>query len=49
MTDVGGQEDAGDVGGMGHELADGKDRGGIAALDHAPDVDVALARGVSKH
>lgn len=48
MTDVGGEEDAGDVSCVSHELADGEDRGGIAALNHTPNVDVALTCGVSK-
>jgi hypothetical protein len=43
VADVGGEEDAGDVGSMGSELAYGDDGGGVVALDHAPDIDVALA------
>lgn len=42
MTDVGGEEDTGDVGRVGDELADGEDGGGIATLNHAPNIDVAL-------
>jgi hypothetical protein len=48
VTNVGGEEDAGDVGCVSHELADGEDRGGIATLDHAPNIDIALPCGVSK-
>jgi hypothetical protein len=42
VADVGGEKDARDVGGVGGEFADGDDGGGVVALDHAPDVDVAL-------
>ena len=42
MADVWGEKNARDVGGMGEELADGEDGGGVCALDHAPDIDVAL-------
>lgn len=44
VTHVWGEEDAGDVCAMGSELADGDDGGCVVALDHAPDVDVALSR-----
>jgi hypothetical protein len=30
------------VGGVGEEFADGDEGGDVGALDHAPDVDVAL-------
>lgn len=42
MAHVRGEEDARYVGCVGNEFADGEDGGGVAALDHAPDVDVAL-------
>jgi hypothetical protein len=42
VAHVGGKEDAGDVGVMCDEFADGDDRGYFGALDHFPDVDVAL-------
>lgn len=42
VPDVGGEEDACDVGVVGYEFAYGHDGGDVAALDHAPDVDVAL-------
>ena len=47
MADVGREENAGDVGGVGDELADWKDGGGIATLDHTPDINVALPTDVS--
>lgn len=47
MTDVGGEKDAGDVCGVGKELANGKNRGCVCALNHAPDVDIALEVVVS--
>lgn len=42
VADVGGEENACDVGGVGEKLANGEDGSGICALNHAPDVDVAL-------
>jgi hypothetical protein len=42
VADVGGEEDAGNVCSVGGELAYGDDGGCVVALDHAPDVDVAL-------
>lgn len=42
MANVGGEEDPGYVGAVGHELADGHEGRGIVGLYHAPDVDVAL-------
>jgi hypothetical protein len=39
---VGREEDARYVGVVGEEFADGNERGYVGALDHAPDVDVAL-------
>jgi len=42
VAGVGGEEDAGYIGVVGDEFADGDERGGVAGLDHAPDVDVAL-------
>ena len=47
MADVGGEENAGDVGGVGDELANGKDGGGVATLDHTPDVDITLSYHIS--
>lgn len=47
VAHVWGQQDAGDVGVVGEELADGDDGGEVAAHDHFPDVDVAL--GVLVH
>jgi hypothetical protein len=44
---VWGQQDAGYVGVVGEEFADGDYAGQVAAHDHFPDVDVAL-EGVSK-
>ena len=41
------QQDAGDVGVMGKELADRYYRCDVAAHDHFPDVDVALSKFVS--
>lgn len=45
VPDVWREEDAGDVGVVGEELADGDDGGQVATHDHFPDVDVALGRG----
>ena len=45
VPDVWREEDAGDVGVVGEEFADGDDGGQVAAHDHFPDVDVALGRG----
>jgi hypothetical protein len=42
MAHVWGEEDAGYVGCVGEEFADGDEGGYVGALDHAPDVDVAL-------
>ena len=42
MADVGGEKHAGDVGGVGLEGGYGDERGDVAVLEHAPDVDVAL-------
>jgi len=42
VAGVGREEDAGYVGVVGDEFADGDEGGGVAGLDHAPDVDVAL-------
>jgi hypothetical protein len=42
VADVRGEEDVGDVGSVSEELADGDEGGDVGALDHAPDVDVAL-------
>lgn len=42
VADVRGEEDAGNVGAVSGEFADGDDGGCVVALDHAPDVDVAL-------
>lgn len=44
VAHVGREQDAGDVCAVGGELADGNDGGGVVALDHTPDVDVALWR-----
>jgi len=42
VADVGGEEYARDVGGVGGEGADGDEGGDVAVLDQFPDVDVAL-------
>jgi hypothetical protein len=47
VADVGGEEDAGYVGVVGEEFADGDYGGEVAAHDHFPDVDVALGEIVS--
>ncbi len=44
MADVGGEEDAGDVPVVGEEAGDWDERGDVAVLNHAPDVDVSLVR-----
>lgn len=47
VAHIGGQQDAGDVGVVGEKLAHGYYRCKVAAHDHFPDVDVALAKMVS--
>ena len=47
VADVGGEEDAGDVVGVGLKGGDGDKGGDVAVLEHAPDVDVALVDMVS--
>ena len=42
VTDVGGEEDAGDICLMGDEFTDRDERGGVTILNHAPNVDIAL-------
>lgn len=42
VADIGREKDAGNVGLVSYELADGDERRDISALNHAPDVDVAL-------
>lgn len=44
MADVGGEEDAGDVSVVGEEARNRDERGDVAVLNHAPDVDVALLK-----
>jgi hypothetical protein len=48
MADVGGKEDTCDVGRVRDKLADGQDRGGVATLNHAPNINVALICCVSE-
>ena len=45
VADIGGEEHARDVGGVGLEGSDGDEGGDVAVLEHAPDVDVALSKG----
>ena len=47
VADVGGEEDAGDVGVVGFEGGYGNERGDVAVLEHPPDVDIALLDMIS--
>lgn len=42
MANIWREQDAGDIGVVGHKLADGDKRGDVLMLNHAPDVDFAL-------
>ena len=44
VADVGGEEHASDVGGVGGKGADGDERSDVSILDQFPDVNVALER-----
>lgn len=43
MADIGGEENASDVGGMCDKLAYGQDGCSVATLDHSPDIDITLS------
>lgn len=45
VSDIGGEENASNVGLMGDKFAYWNERGDVFVLDHAPDVDVALITG----